>query len=195
MAAPETATLKNLNGTWVMNKTLSSPSDPPLTLQGISWLLRKAIGLATITLHITTYTDPADSSFHIDIVQPGVGNLGGTTEKRVLDSSEREHTDHIFGHVKGRSSWVTLEEVGMEDKEDEAWLKEGWLEPKEEDEGKFVKSYVESVGNGWTATQIWGFAMIGEERRYVRRAVVRKGPKVERVRLVYDYKGERPAGQ
>jgi len=53
-----------------------------------------------------------------------------------------------------------------------------------------IDSYVESVNNGWTARQIWGFADIDGTRRYVRRVVVKKGPKVQRQRIVYDFKEE-----
>lgn len=57
-----------------------------------------------------------------------------------------------------------------------------------------VESYVENEGNGWTAWQIWGFAEVdnkGEKvRMHVRRAVVRKGKEVVRVKLVYGYLGE-----
>ena len=52
------------------------------------------------------------------------------------------------------------------------------------------ESQVESPKGGWTAHQIWGFEDVGGGRRYVRHVVVRKGKKVERARLVYDYLGE-----
>ena len=52
------------------------------------------------------------------------------------------------------------------------------------------ESQVESPKGGWTAHQIWGFEDVGGGRRYVRHVVVRKGNKVERARLVYDYLGE-----
>jgi hypothetical protein len=72
------------------------------------------------------------------------------------------------------------------------FLTEGWL--PESAEGDVVESYVENESKGWTAWQIWGFAEVdvnGEkQRRHVRRAVVRKGKEVVRVRLVYSYLGE-----
>ena len=36
-------------------------------------------------------------------------------------------------------------------KDEDEWLKTGWLD---EDGGERVQSYVESVGNGWTAVQV-----------------------------------------
>lgn len=41
----------------------------------------------------------------------------------------------------------------------------------------------------WTAEMVWGFEEIDGKRYHTRRAVVRNGDKVERVRLVYDYLG------
>lgn len=37
--------------------------------------------------------------------------------------------------------------------------------------------------------QIWGFAEINGDRRYVRHVVVRKGDDWKQARLVYDYQG------
>ncbi|TVY54938.1 hypothetical protein LSUE1_G009423, partial [Lachnellula suecica] len=131
MAAPPEITLKDLTGDWVMNKTLSDDTDPILVLQGVSWFTRKAISLATITLHTKQYTD-SDNETHIDIEQTATGGIKGTTEIRVLNWSERTHTDSIFGTVKGRSRWLSgLGEV-------EKYLQEGW----EAGEAEWIESYV-----------------------------------------------------
>ena len=68
----------------------------------------------------------------------------------------------------------------------------GWLD---ENSARHVQSWVvnvdETAAGGWTAEQVWGFEMVDQKRYYTRRVVVRKGDdKVERARLVYDYKGE-----
>ena len=47
MAAPPEVTMTNLTGKFVMNKSLGDNLEPMLILQGIGWLTRKAIGLAT----------------------------------------------------------------------------------------------------------------------------------------------------
>jgi hypothetical protein len=79
MAAPAEVTLKDLSGQWVMvsnslarphlwayrlirltylqNKTLSDDPDDVLALQGMGWMTRKAISIATVTLHTKQYTD------------------------------------------------------------------------------------------------------------------------------------------
>ncbi|KAL9018946.1 MAG: hypothetical protein Q9185_003780 [Variospora sp. 1 TL-2023] len=128
MAAPSNKTLKDLNGKWVM--------------QGVGWFLRHAIALATITLTISEYVH--DNLTHIDIHQVATGNIQ-STEERTLDWVARDHTDGVFGAVKGKSRWVKLKDV-----DDDDFLKTGW---DGGEEGEYVQGYVESVGGGWTADQ------------------------------------------
>lgn len=180
----------------MQNKTLSDPFDPVLALQGIGWLTRKALGAATVTQHLKHHTAEDGTSAQIDIDQLVSGGLKGTSEQRTLDWTYRSHTDWLFGTVKGRNRYTTLATMREEAKgkgvveEDVKYLTEGWL--PETAEGDVIETFVENEGNKWTGWQVWGFAEIGGERKYVRRVVVRKTDKNEaqRVRLVYDFAGE-----
>lgn len=91
----------------------------------------------------------------------------------------------MFGHVKGQSKFVAPEDIS------DAFLAKGWLEDEAEKKGpngeSHVLSHVESLDNGWTATQIWGFQTIDGERRHARHIVVAKDGKRVEIRLVYDY--------
>lgn len=184
MAAPPTVTLKDLTGAWVMNKTLSDDTDAVLALQGIGWLTRRAISWATITLHVKQYFDDKGIT-HIDIDQTVSGGINGTTELRELDWMEREHSDHLFGKLKGKSRWVELDNAEITD----PFLKDGWEDgtPAGPNGEKFIQAWVVSEEKGWTADQIWGFAVVDGARYYVRRVVVQKGDTVLKVRLVYDW--------
>ena len=155
-------------------------------LQGIGYLVRKGISLASISLDINEYEAPptapntssTDIVTHIDIEQSASG-LSNTHEKRCLDDTFREHSDWLFGKCRGRSAWVSLDEI------DEAHLKSDWIT---EGEGKnFILSHVESVDNGWVARQIWGFQTIDGERRYTRNVSVTKGDKKVEIKLIYDF--------
>jgi len=172
------------NGKWTMNKTQSDPVEPILQLQGIGWIIRKAIGMMTVILIIRQSTDP-DGIEHIDIVQPGAAGIKGTEEKRQIPKGDEklwsDHEDHVFGHVKGYTQWRKLSDLSDTD-EDEKFLKEGWI-----DADIFIDGTVESQGNGWTARQVWGFALIDGVRKYTRRVVVKKESSVVRARLVYDF--------
>jgi hypothetical protein len=121
---------------------------------------------------------------HIDIEQTTTGGLQGTTELRTLDWEQREHEDHIFGKLQGRTRFISADAI------EDPYQKDGWLEGEEETGGPAGESHVESdvvADAGWTANQIWGFAEINGERRYTRRVVVKKGDEVLKIRLVYEY--------
>ncbi|KAH7399311.1 hypothetical protein BKA66DRAFT_545475 [Pyrenochaeta sp. MPI-SDFR-AT-0127] len=199
MAAPATIDIKNLQGKWILNKSLSDSPDPVLALQGVGWLTRKALGAATVTQHLKqspTTGEDGQPTTHIEIDQLVTGGLKGSTEKRTLDWQYRGHTDWLFGTLQGRSRYNTLKAVLEESKgqgaveEDAKFLVEGWL--KETEEGEVVESYVDNEGNKWTGWQLWGFAEINNERRLTRRFAIRRKDKDEvvRIRLTYDYAGE-----
>lgn len=151
-------------------------------------MTRKAIALATITLHVKQYTDDAGNT-HVDIDQTATGGIKGTTELRELNWEFREHEDHLFGKLKGKSRWCGLD-VANDD-----FLKEGWLEGDEEKGGPagelHIESYVENEEKGWTGEQIWGFATVDGKRYYTRRVIVAKGDTVMKVRLVYNWQGKK----
>ncbi|KAJ5779676.1 hypothetical protein N7457_007396 [Penicillium paradoxum] len=217
MAAPVDITLKNLSGTWVMDSTHSNPTDPVLSLQGMGWIMRKTLSLATVTIDVHEYKDAEDATlYHVDAQQTITGGIQGTKEERKLDWAEREHVDHIFGKLQGRSRHLSgakgedgvvrpVLEVQTKVGKPEADAKvqkflsgdilidgsksEGFL--AEEAEGEFLQSFVRNVESGWTAEQVWGFETVGGERRHTRRIVVAKGSKVEFTRLVYIFKERR----
>ena len=73
----------------------------------------------------------------------------------------------------------------MEDVDGDDFLKTGF----DDMEGEHVQALAESIDNGWTADQVWGFEKVNGERRYVRHVIVKKGEDWKMARLVYDYKG------
>lgn len=219
MAAPADITVKNLSGQWVMDATLSNPTDPILSLQGVGWFLRKALPYATVTLHVHEYADSADPKiYHIDVDQVITGGITGTKEVRTLDWTSREHVDNIFGAVSGKSRHFRGEkgrpaieyQTSVGKPEDDAKVQkflrgeiladgsasDGFIIDNEgeefgEGEGLFVQSFVESKDNGWTAEQIWGFEIVDGERRHTRRVAVVKNGQVELARLVYTFEARR----
>ncbi|KAI6250891.1 hypothetical protein HI914_01009 [Erysiphe necator] len=200
MAAPANITIKNLSGKWVMDKNKSTPPDPVLNTQGVGWAKRKAIGIATITLSVTQTVDDSGIT-HINIDQTATGGIPGTSEKRDLDWEVREHTDHVFGTLKGRTRWIALDAVKeplsgedyTDSEEDVKFLCEGWIEDASENGGpngeRHIDSFVRNESRGWTARQIWGFQLVDGARHYVRKVIVKKEKTVHQVTLIYDYKG------
>ncbi len=100
-------------------------------------MIRKTIGLATITLQVRQYqappsplsptpiptptsTSPPPSTSaeeagtpvtHIDIDQTLTGGLQGNAERRCLDWEARAHSDWLFGGVRGRSRWISAADL------------------------------------------------------------------------------------
>jgi hypothetical protein len=87
---------------------------------------------------------------HIDISQTISGGFEGTREERILDWSVRDHHDHLFGYVLGKSK---REKVGNLEHE---YLKKNWT--PDTVEHNVVYSHVESdrekSGTSWTAIQV-----------------------------------------
>jgi hypothetical protein len=182
--------------TSTQNKSLSDAFDPVLSLQGIGWLTRKAIGAATVTQHLKQGVAEDGVSVRIDVTQLVSGGVKGNSEDHRMNWEFGEHSDWLFGSVKGRSRYTTLANILEESKgqgvteEDAKYLAQGWL--KETEEGEVVQCFVENESSKWTAVQVWGFAEINGVRMLTRRFAVRKTNKDEvvRVRLVYDWAGE-----
>jgi len=110
MAAPSDISIENLTGTWMLDKKLSTDSDPLLSLQGINWVVRKAIGMTEVTVKMRQFEGPSpstgDTIHQIAISQAANVNLGGTTEHRYLDWQEYPQEDHIFGKTIVQSRFI-----------------------------------------------------------------------------------------
>jgi hypothetical protein len=180
----------------------------------MGWVTRKALSYATVTIYVKQYADAEDPKLiHVDAQQVITGGIQGTKEERKLDWEEREHVDHIFGKLKGRSRHLAAAKgadgvvrpvIEIQSKagsaENDAKVQkfltgetlidgsksEGFL--AEEGEGAFLHSWVINTENGWTAEQVWGFETVGGERRHTRRVVICKDGKIATGRLVYAYK-------
>ncbi|ELR07356.1 hypothetical protein VC83_07031 [Pseudogymnoascus destructans] len=186
MAAPAEYTIANLNGQWVLNKALSDETEPVLSLQGVGWLMRKAIGLATITLSISEKVENGVTV--IDIESTGTGGIQGTAEHRVLDWIEHAHEDHVFGSLTSQTKW--LDNKGADWDALDSFQKEGWLDERVGPNGEpHVVTTAVNKSNGWTATQVWGFTELNGVRYYTRKVVITKGSEVLKIRIFYDFVG------
>ena len=102
-----------------------------------------------MTLHVT-HTKGDDGIERINIAQTLTGGFEGTTENRILDWTERENEDHIFGAVIGKSRRINPEKL------DNEYLKKGWL-PDVYEHGAiqaWVKSNELKSGTDWIAEQV-----------------------------------------
>jgi hypothetical protein len=177
---------------YLQNRKLADDPDSMLELQGVPWLKRKIILLATVTLSIKEYLDD-NYITHIDLEQTATGGIQGTTELRILDWSENSHVDHIFGTLKSQNRWVSNLKTVQSGKGGplHPYLTEGWfVEKVGPNKESFLQNWVVNEENGWTVEQIWGFTKIKGKRYKTRKIVVTKGEKVLPLTLVYGWKGK-----
>lgn len=162
-----------------------------LELQGVPWLKRKIILLATVTLSVKEYVDDKKVT-HIDLDRTATGGIQGITELRILDWSETSHEDHIFGTLKSRNRWVADLQAceSGNGRPLHSFLTEGWLEEKVGPNGEgWVYNWVVSEERGWTADHIWGFIIINGQRYKTRKILVTKGEIDLPLTLAYEWRG------
>jgi len=184
MAAPSHVTTKDMSGRFLMNKSLSDSTSDILQLQGVPWLVRRAVAMFSLTLIIKHTTDEAGVE-HIDINQILSGGVPVEGENRTLDWQEHAGHDIIFGHVTEKAGRIPLTEVTDE------FLKNDWTQDTIDGDVVFTDSWSTPDKNKytWRALQTWGFAMVNEERRYVRRTTFTSKDGPIHTRFVYDYLG------
>ncbi|KAI5366241.1 hypothetical protein Slin15195_G077630 [Septoria linicola] len=184
MAAPAEVNVHNIAGSYDLNKNISDSTGAMLKMQNIGFIVRQAANYSAIQVNLTQYKGD-DGLLHVDQEQISTGNVK-QLEPRILDGETRERDIQYWGKVSGWNKYVKLAEVTQD-----AFLTQDW--DQECKDGDVLLSYTESVGNGWTAVQVWGFATVDGVRRHVRRIYSKKGKEEHRIRLVYDYKGPTPA--
>jgi hypothetical protein len=137
------------------NHTLSDSVDKILTLQGISWVTRKIINNATITLDIKHYKDD-EGAEHIDIIQTLTGGITSSPEYRTLTWTWAKSDHSLFGSVIGRSRRIPIADVTDE------YLKSGWLPDVSRDGA--IEAYVEADKE--KNPHIWKTNMVSKFERH-----------------------------
>ncbi|KAK6349917.1 hypothetical protein TWF696_006176 [Orbilia brochopaga] len=175
MAAPADKTAADMTGSYVMNRSLSGDTDGILALQGVGWLLRKSLGLATVTINLKH--DGAADVIHIHSVAGGVIS---TNEDLHLDGKTYDRTkDKVWGNFKITAQKKQLSEI------DDEQLREGWAGDE------VIQVVADNKDSKWVALQIWGFKdheVNGKtERRYFRRVRLTHSKGVTYCHMVYDY--------
>ncbi|KAJ6141248.1 hypothetical protein N7470_010144 [Penicillium chermesinum] len=145
-----------------MNNDLSESSAEILKTQGVNWLTRKVLAMASVTLVINQRKDE-NGNILLDIENKPSGGLPVTQEKRVLDWKPVELHHGLLGNIRG---WEDGTEEVMHFKTEQ-------LESK-----------------GIVTQQVAGFIVLNGTRYHARRVLVTKedGERLE-AKLVYDYQG------
>ncbi|OAX44396.1 hypothetical protein K503DRAFT_383870 [Rhizopogon vinicolor AM-OR11-026] len=184
MACPDSVTTKNLTGKLRLNKSLSDSVDQTLKLQGISYLMRTAISILSLTLELNHYTDDAGVE-RIDIKQILSGGLKAPDDNLVINNEDSRRDDHIFGPLVINPRRTKVDKLEID------FLKEGWTEDTHEDGVIYcvVRSDTEKTGKDWAVHVVWGFTIKDGVRVFARRYrfTTKNSPEPIYVKLYYDY--------
>ena len=188
MACPADITGYTTQAKWTMNQKLSGDSDPILSAQGVGYLKRKAIGLATV---VVTNTNSEVNGVTVIKSSSSASGLPGAQEEVTLDGTPRSSDHSIYGKIKTTGSAKKPEEISNK------FLTEGMLPDSFDSEGRllYIQSEADaSAGNklGWTAEVTSGFQNIDvggkTEKRWVRVNAFKDGKGKEmNIKLIYDF--------
>ncbi|KEQ78485.1 hypothetical protein M438DRAFT_389834 [Aureobasidium pullulans EXF-150] len=176
MSVPFEMTTKNLSGHWALNKLLSDNTESALALQGVSWITRKALNKAPVSITISQYIDQ-DGIYHLNTTQQALGRM--VVQKAILDGKAIDLDHPLFGKVTILQAWTSLSAIETE------FLREGSQDGPQE----VIEMKIFHKSDGWQSHQVFGIELIDGKRRHTRRMIVRNGSTVSRTRLVYDWKG------
>lgn len=158
------------------NKSLSDNTEAALALQGVSWILRKTLTKASISLRISQYNDD-NGTHHFDTEQKILGRV--ENYNTTLNSPADKVSHPLLGNISIAPLWKPITSI------EEGYLTEGWEEGTED----VVEVDLVNDEAGWVSKQVLGIEVLNGERRHSRRTVVTKGQEVVESRLVYDWIG------
>ncbi|KAB5550766.1 hypothetical protein GE09DRAFT_1123633, partial [Coniochaeta sp. 2T2.1] len=193
MAAPSEVSMHDLTGFWTLSKPLSGAFDPVFAIQGIPWIFRKIISMASLALKATQEVDESGTKTLVftQIVSIAIAGLSEEKEVRVLDGREKVHSSALFGTSSARSRLVNLSTAtGHDGKPLDPLLTQDFLHEGEPGEENNLYDVVVHQTHGWVMEQLWGFGMVNDERRLIRTLAIKKGDKVAYTKAVYDWKGK-----
>lgn len=159
----------------LQNKKISDSLDDALSLQGIGFVIRSGLKVASPKYDIKQ-THDGDVTI-LETHQSGTGVKDETETKRYDGTTTTQNSWFFGGDIDLSAYWVEVASI------QEEYLREGWVD----DEPKLIGSRMENKAKGWVSKQVNGFRSINGERRYVSRTLVVKGSKTATCQLVYDF--------
>lgn len=190
MATPASFTGYLNPGKFVMRQDLSGNSDPILAAQGVGFLKRKTIGIATVTI---VNSSREENGVTIIKSASSASGIPGAVEELYLGAGPKKSDHSVYGKIITDASPKKPEEI------EEKYLTEGLLPESQDADGKILYVYSTSdkaAGNKyeWTGIVTSGFQNVvvngKSEKRWVRLNYFKDNKGFEsKIRLVYDYAG------
>ena len=175
------------------SKTLSDPFDPVFIIQGVPWIIRKVISIASLSMNVTQEVDEVGTKTLVftQRVSIAISGLKEDKEVHVLDWREKFHSSVVFGTSSGRSRMVNLSTAtGHDGKALDPLLTKDFLDEGEPGGDNNLYELIVHQTSGWVMEQMWGFGIVNDERRLIRKMVIRKGDKMAYTRGVYEWMGK-----
>ncbi|KAF2165371.1 hypothetical protein M409DRAFT_24221 [Zasmidium cellare ATCC 36951] len=176
--------LRDLNGSWVMSKSLSTGIPPALEIQGFSSDVRKEIIASPLRLQITQSHYPSQ----IFVKQHTSSSIPAFTQRWYPPQRLGTWSDWWESATEGtRSKCRWIQGTDFEHKEGVGYLTDGLARSAE-----FFEVEVECKSQGWLKREVW---LVEGGKRFVRRVVTlgvekgseeRNGRRAE-TRLVYEF--------
>ncbi|KAJ5636009.1 uncharacterized protein N7484_009322 [Penicillium longicatenatum] len=192
MAAPPEVSMQDFTGSWALSKPLSGAFDPVFAVQGIPWIIRKIISIASLSMKVEKEVDEAGTKILVftQIASVAIAGLSEEREVRVLDGREKFHSSALFGTSSARSRMVDLSTAKGHDGEPlDPELTKDFLDEGEPGGENNLYDLIVHQTAGWAMEQVWGFGMVNGERRLMRTLKIKKGDRVAYTRAIFDWKG------
>ncbi|KAJ5312180.1 hypothetical protein N7508_003010 [Penicillium antarcticum] len=189
MSALDPKTLPDITGTWILNRKYSTDPEEVFALQGVPWIVRKALKHARLSLQLWQTTSNESSGGETDsttssesvtrlrlkqVVSPGNFDSEGAYP---LDGSLQELSLPIFGDLTMRLQYINTSEI-LEDTIREKLVKSSVNK-------EVIQELAKNSLKGWDAEVIWGFEEIDGNQYLTRNISTTKGNDKVIARMVY----------
>ncbi|KAL2837113.1 hypothetical protein BJY01DRAFT_251629 [Aspergillus pseudoustus] len=199
-------------GAWVMDKGRSNNIDGVLTLQGVGWLKRKAMLVATVTLRNTLAENKGSTSHPLKLVTglTVTGGIPGAMEARVFDWADKHHDDNVFGNVIIRTQLLKAVQNSEGTLRANLRLELSLAQAADEQDAElflasdavgssalaaetgngspvYIHDFIRSEVGKWSVEQVWGLELVGSTNFLTRRIVATKDGKYEKALIVYKF--------
>lgn len=129
------------------NKSLSGDLNTLLQLQGVSWLVRRALTGINSSMLMSQSTSNKTTKITITNIASSV--IKGTTENMILDGQFHDHKDYIWGAVRSKTRFVHTRDI-RNNGDDEFFGQ--WSQDMQE--GDCILTESEAMDGSWTSTMV-----------------------------------------
>ena len=156
------------------------------------WILRK-VANNLITLKMRTSHDVDETGlrrFYLThMAWISIAQLSEETEIRYLDGREEFHTSGLFGVASAQARLInpSPSAKGKDGKPLDPFLIDGFLKEGEPGAANNLYDLIIHQSKGWSMEQVWGFGIVQDSRRLLRKIIMRKGDEASYMSIWYDW--------